>query len=70
MANEKQKLIPFSEKLEQVIEADARRCRRSFARQVEALLTLYYGVEDVEIDRERFLIVGELMPESKRKNVA
>ena len=67
MANEKQKLIPFTEELEKAIEEDAARCRRAFARQVEAVLMTYYNIEDVEVDRERFEIVGELLPKGKKR---
>ena len=79
---EKLKLISFTKELEQAIEADAKRCRRSFVRQVEAVLTTYYGIENVEVDRERIEsvvkdskktmpgkleIIGELAPTSRRK---
>ena len=65
--DEKVKLIPFSPRLEEAIEADAKRCRRSFVRQVEAVLMTYYGIDDVEVDRQRLEIVGELAPHSKQK---
>ncbi len=65
--DEKVKLIPFSPRLEEAIEADAKRCRRSFVRQVEAVLTTYYGIDDVEVDRQRLEILGELAPHSKNK---
>lgn len=65
--DEKVKLIPFNRELEEAIEADAKRCRRSFVRQVEAVLMTYYGIEDVEVDRQRLEILGELAPHSKNK---
>jgi len=65
--DEKVKLIPFTKELEEAIEADAKRCRRSFVRQVEAVLMTYYGIDDVEVDRQRLEIVGELAPHSKQK---
>jgi len=65
--DEKVKLIPFSKELEEAIEADAKRCRRSFVRQVEAVLTTYYRIDDVEVDRQRLEILGELAPHSKKK---
>ena len=65
--DEKAKLIPFNRELEEAIEADARRCRRSFVRQVEAVLMTYYGIEDVEVDRQRLEVLGELAPGSKQK---
>lgn len=65
MAEEKSKLIPFSRELEQAIEADAARCRRSFVRQVEAVLMTYYRIQDVEISKQSLEFIGELMPKSK-----
>lgn len=65
--DEKVKLIPFTRELEEAIEADAKRCRRSFVRQVEAVLTTYYGIDNVEVDRQRLEILGELAPHSKAK---
>ena len=67
MSDSKQKLIPFSPTLEQAIQEDADRCKRSFIRQVEAVLMTYYGIEDVEIDRSRLEMIGELAPHSKKK---
>lgn len=67
MAEEKVKLIPFTKELEEVIEADAKRCQRSFVRQVVAVLMTYYNVNNVEVDRERITILGELAPKSKTK---
>ena len=55
---EKNKLIPFSEELEAIIEADAARCRRPFVRQVEAVLLTYYGLEDVGLNNDRLEILG------------
>ncbi len=65
--DEKVKLIPFTRRLEETIEEDAKRCRRSFVRQVEAVLMTYYGIDDVEVDRQRIEIIGELAPRSKQK---
>ncbi len=65
--DEKVKLIPFTRRLEEAIEEDARRCRRSFVRQVEAVLMTYYGIDDVEVDRQRLEFIGELAPHSKQK---
>ncbi len=65
--DEKVKLIPFTRELEEAIEADAKRCRRSFVRQVEAVLTTYYGIDNVEVDRQRLEILGELATHSKEK---
>ncbi|MCA1623356.1 MAG: hypothetical protein LC768_13160 [Acidobacteria bacterium] len=65
--DEKVKLIPFTRRLEEAIEVDARRCRRSFVRQVEAVLMTYYGIDDVEVDRQQLEFIGELAPHSKQK---
>jgi hypothetical protein len=36
-----------------IVEKDAKRCRRSMNKQIEAILVLYYGVESsVNIDEE------------------
>ncbi len=67
MAEEKSKLIPFSKELEEVIEADAKRCRRAFARQVEVVLMTYYGIGDAEINKTKLEMLGELVPNSKKK---
>ncbi len=67
MKNSKQKLIPFTEELEKAIEKDAGRCRRSFVRQVEAVLMTYYNIADVEVDRTPLEILGELNATSKKK---
>lgn len=64
---EKLKLIPFSPELMKVIEADAERCKRSFVRQVEAVLTTYYGVEDISVNPKGLEVLGELSPKSKKK---
>ena len=63
---EKQKLIPFTEKLEKAIEEDAARCRRSFVRQVEAVLMTYYNIEDVEVDRAPLEILGQLSAKANK----
>ncbi len=65
--DEKVKLIPFTRRLEEAIETDARRCRRSFVRQVEAVLMTYYGIDDVEVDRAPLEFIGELSPKGKQK---
>ena len=64
--SEKSKLIPFSTELEKAIEADAKRCERSFVRQVVAVLKTYYEVESVEVNQQRLEFVGELLPRSKK----
>lgn len=34
------------------LDKDAARCRRSSVKQLEALLVTYYGLDDVEIDKD------------------
>lgn len=60
-------LIRFPKSLWQAIDADAQRCRRSSVKQMEAVLSAYYELGDVEINRENLQMVGELMPTSKTK---
>lgn len=67
MAEEKAKLILFTKELEEVIEADAKRCQRSFVRQVVAVLMTYYNIEDVEINKQRLQILNGLAPKSKKE---
>lgn len=67
MTEEKVKLIPFTKELEDKIEADAKRCQRSFVRQVVAVLAAYYETGDVEINREKLIILGELAGKSGKK---
>ena len=69
MAEEKAKLIPFTPELEEAIEADAKRCQRSFVRQVVAVLMTYYGVEDVEINTQKIkALSGQMLGEIKPKS--
>lgn len=67
MAAEKSKLIPFSKELEAAIDADAKRCRRSFVRQVEVVLMTYYGIGDVEVSKAKLEMLGNLAPQSAKK---
>ncbi len=67
MAEEKNKLIPFSEELETVVQEDADRCRRSFVRQVEAVLMAHYGIGDVEVNKPTLEILGEILPQGEKK---
>ncbi len=45
--------IALPQRLWDIIDEDAARCRRSPVKQVEAILTIHYGLDDVEIDKER-----------------
>ena len=45
--------IRFPDRLWSAIDSDAKRCKRSAVKQMEAVLALYYEIEDVEINTER-----------------
>lgn len=53
LADEAESEVPRSIRLPQkvweVLDADAKRCKRSTVKQLEALLTKWYGVDDIEI---------------------
>lgn len=49
------------------LDDDAKRCRRSSVKQLEAILLTHYRMEDVELDKESLEILGELLPQSKMK---
>ena len=59
--------IRFPKKVWDAIDADAQRCKRSSVKQMEAVLTAYYKLEDVELDQHSLEMLGELMPHSRRK---
>lgn len=59
--------IRFPKKVWDAIDADAQRCKRSSVKQMEAVLSAYYKLEDVELDGHYLEMVGELMPHSRRK---
>ena len=59
--------IRFPKKVWDAIDADAQRCKHSAVKQMEAVLTTYYGLEDVELSQQSLEMLGELMPHSKRK---
>ena len=59
--------IRFPKKVWDAIDADAQRCKRSSVKQMEAVLSAYYQLEDVELDAHYLEMVGELMPHSRRK---
>lgn len=43
--------IRFPAKLWKAIDEDAKRCKRSAVKQLEAILSLYYDLSDVEINK-------------------
>ncbi|MBX7173909.1 MAG: hypothetical protein K1X72_23265 [Pyrinomonadaceae bacterium] len=67
MAEEKSKLIPFTKELEAAIEVDAKRCERSFVRQVVAVLKAYYSVENVELNKKALATVGDRSPKGNKQ---
>lgn len=58
--------IRFPKKVWDAIDADAQRCKRSSVKQMEAVLTAYYKLEDVELNQHSLEMLGELMPHSRR----
>jgi len=44
--------IRLPQKVWDVLESDAKRCKRSAVKQLEALLSKWYGLDDVEIQFE------------------
>ena len=59
--------IRFPKNLWDAIDADATRCKRSAVKQMEAVLTAYYNLEDVELNRPQLEMLGELAPHSAKK---
>ena len=59
--------IRFPKKVWDAIDADAQRCKRSSVKQMEAVLSTYYQLEDVELNGQSLEMLGELMPHSRRK---
>ena len=57
----------FEKSLWSRLDDDAKRCGRSSVKQLEAILKTYYQVEDVELNQQSLEILGELMPQSRRK---
>lgn len=66
--------IKFPKNLWEAIDADAQRCKRSAVKQMEAVLTTYYELEDVEINLKQLEIVSEIVPDvevgEKKKKTA
>lgn len=57
--------IRFPKNLWDAIDEDARRCKRSSVRQMEAVLAAYYELEDVDLNQQNLQIVGQLLRKSK-----
>lgn len=61
MADKEQpRSIRFPQSLWDAIDRDAMRCGRSSVKQMEALLSVYYGLRDVEINNELLRQMGGL----------
>jgi hypothetical protein len=56
--------IRFPRRLWDAIDEDAKRCRRSSLKQIEALLTVYYDLDNIEINKSQFLEDGLIAPDS------
>ncbi len=67
MANVTGRTFRFSTKVWDALDKDAERCHRSSVKQLEAILTSYYGLGDVEINEGELEIVGELLSKGKAK---
>jgi len=52
--NEKRRVIHLPTKLWDAIDQEARRCRRSSVKQVEAILLSYYQMENVDLKSGAF----------------
>lgn len=50
--NDKPRSIRFPQSLWDAIDRDADRCKRSSVKQMESVLSEYYGLASVELDRE------------------
>lgn len=65
--SEKTRSIRLPEFVWDALDADAERCRRSSQKQIEALLSTFYDIADVEISRSKLKMLGELVPDVKGK---
>lgn len=65
---EQPRSIRFSQRLWDAIDRDAVRCGRSSVKQMEVLLSVYYGLRDVELDMEKLNRMGgvPVAPRSSR----
>jgi hypothetical protein len=48
------------------LDDEAKRCLRSSTKQLEAILKTYYGVEDVELDKESLEMLEEIAPKKEK----
>jgi hypothetical protein len=66
MEDDQPRSIRFPKQLWKVIDEDAKRCKRSSVKQLEAILAGYYGLADTRINRERLQLIGELSGKSNK----
>lgn len=59
--------IRFPRKLWEAIDQDAKRCRRSAVKQLEAILLSYYEIEDVDLHKEILFKVRDIGKPVKNK---
>lgn len=57
----------FEKSLWEKLDADAKRCLRSSTKQLEAILKTYYGVGDVEINKEVMESPVKIVPTGAKK---
>lgn len=65
--SEKVRSIRLPEYVWEALDRDAERCRRSSQKQIEAILVSFYEIEDVEISPLKLEMVGQLLPNSRKK---
>lgn len=56
----------FSKSLWSLLDEDAKRCKRSSVKQLEAILETFYDVQDVEINKESLKRLNEVSPKAKK----
>jgi hypothetical protein len=52
----------------EALDQDARRCNRSAVKHIEALLATYYGIWDVEIDKNKLDLLRQKRSEDNIKS--
>lgn len=67
--NETPRSIRFPQKLWDAIDRDAKRCKRSAVKQMEAVLSAYYRINDSNIDIDRLNEIQVIEPQSRLKDL-
>lgn len=66
--DEKPRSIRLSADIWQVVDEDARRCRRSAVKQIEAILVRYYDLEpSIELDEIKLARTAEVVSRPRKK---